>query len=139
QSLNNIVWQTPVDLRPPGFLGIHYGTPEITPNNTVIVVVKTAQGSNAGWQVEAHSGADGHLMWTQTTTYSPPGYGWVPTYSGVLTAGGRLYSPGPGGTVYYCDNPDDEGATVTGQLAFYGISNYNQNPAAYNNTVRINT
>src|SRR5262249_42432056 len=80
------------------------------------------------------------LKWTQTTSYTPPpGYQWVPSYSGVLTPSGRLYYPGPGGTVYYCDNPDDEGATVTGQLAFYGISNYNQNPAAYNNTVRINT
>ncbi len=31
---------------------------------------------------------------------------------------------GAGGTVYYCDNPDEPGATATGQLAFYGIANY---------------
>jgi hypothetical protein len=139
---DGVRWQTPVDLHPPGFLGIHYGTPEITPNNTVIVPVKTTfPGDTPGWRVEAHSGADGHLMWTQTTTYSPPNsYGsWVPSYSGVLTASGRYYYPGPGGTVYYCDNPDDEGATVTGQLAFYGIDNYNQNPAAFNNHVKIDT
>jgi hypothetical protein len=136
---NGIRWQVPVDLHPPGFLGIHYGTPEITQNNTVIVPVKTAQGTGAGWQVEGHRGTDGHLMWTQTTTYSPPPYNWVPSYSGVLTPSGRLYYPGPGGTVYYCDNPDAEGATVTGQFAFYGIDNYNQNPDAYNNNVRIST
>jgi hypothetical protein len=139
-SLNDgIRWRVPVDLSPPAGLGIHYGSPVITSNNTVIVSVKTAPDYNAGWRLEAHSGADGHLMWTQTTSYSPPPYDWVPSYSAVLTAGGRLYYPGPGGTVYYCDNPDTEGATVTGQLAFYGIDNYNHNPSAYDNTVKIDT
>src|SRR6187200_3282797 len=42
QPLEVIHWTTPVDLAPPsGTILIHYGSPLVTPSNTVIVPVKT--------------------------------------------------------------------------------------------------
>jgi hypothetical protein len=136
QSLDVIRWQTPVDLAPPqsGTIGIHYGSPLVTPMNTVIVPVKT--GATSGFRVEAHSGIDGSLKWVLPTDYILPPYGWIPSYSPTLTPQGRLYFPGAGGTVYYTDTPDANGATITGQLAFYGIANYTH---SLDSTVKINT
>src|SRR6185312_15444912 len=53
----------------------------------------------------------------------------------------RLYFAGVGGTVEYTDSPDAAGpnSPAVGRLAFFGLSNYNANPAAYNSTVFINT
>jgi hypothetical protein len=56
--------------------------------------------------------------------------------SPVLTPNDRLYIPGAGGTVYYLDNLDADNATITGQLAFYGISNYDH---SYDSNVKICT
>jgi hypothetical protein len=128
QALETIAWKTPVDLYPQynhsGELLIHYGSPLVTEANTVIVPVKI--GPTNGFQVEAHSGVDGSLLWTAATDYTlPPTNAWTPSYSPVLTPANRLYFPGAGGTLYYIDNPDDPNATVDGQVAFYGIANYN--------------
>jgi hypothetical protein len=120
-----IHWQTPVDLNPQysgGDLYIHYGSPLVTQANTVIVPVKT--GTNDGFEVEGFDGGTGTLKWTVTTDYSVPYSGWTPPMSLVLTPANRLYIPGAGGTVYYVDNPDANNATITGQQAFYGLSNY---------------
>jgi hypothetical protein len=54
----------------------------------------------------------------------------------ALTAQNRLYFAGAGATVYYIDNPDDDGAGITGQLAFYDIQNYNH---SFDNRIYINT
>jgi hypothetical protein len=117
QSLDVIRWQTPVDVT---LSGTHVGSPLITANNTVVVTVKTGSGA---FRVEGHRGSDGSLLWTQSTDYVLPPDG-NEYFSAVLTPTNRLYYPGAGGTVYYCDNPDQPGATKTGQLAFYGIANY---------------
>ncbi len=137
QSLSVIRWQMEVDLNPQlsnGELFTHYGSPLITPANTVIVPVKT--GAQNGFQVEGHSGIDGSLMWTVPTDYLLPAHNWIPSYSPTLTANNRLYFAGAGGTVYYLDNPDQVGATTTGQLAFYGIGNYSH---SLDNSVFIST
>src|SRR5262245_3063121 len=97
QSLNQVLWQTPVDLNPQysgGDLLIHYGSPLLTQANTVIVPVKT--GATNGFQVEGRSGVDGSLAWTEPTDYLLPPHGWTPSYSPVLTSGGRLYFAGAG-------------------------------------------
>lgn len=138
QPLEAIRWSTPVDLAAPvGDIPIHYGSPLLTPANTVIVPVKT--GSTDGYRVDARSGQDGSLIWSQTTDYILPPHDWTPSYSPVLTATNRLYFAGAGGTVYFRDNADTGGPMSIGQLAFYGLSNYTANPASFNATVFINT
>ena len=49
----------------------------------------------------------GAALWTRTTDYQlPPSPGWTPSYGPVLTAAGRYYFAGNGGTVYFTDDPD---------------------------------
>jgi hypothetical protein len=116
---------------------IHYGSPLVTAANTVIVPVKT--GPFDGFRVEGHSGADGSALWMQTTDYLLPPHSWTPSFGPTLTAGNRLYFAGAGGTLYSMDSPDSPGATITGQLAFFGLDNYNADPAAYNANVYVDT
>jgi hypothetical protein len=137
QPLNAIAWQTPVDLHPHyggGLLLTHYGSPLITDANTVLLGVKTNEFD--GFRVEAHSGVDGSLLWMQPTDYTLPPHSWIPGYNIALTPTNRLYFPGAGGTLYYIDHPDQPGATIDGQVAYYGIGNYNH---GLDGTVYINT
>jgi hypothetical protein len=145
QPLQSILWQTPVDLDPQysgNELFIHYGSPLVTSANTVIVPVKT--GAYGGFDVEGIDGSTGTVIWTNTTDYIlPPGdytyFDEVPSYSPTLAPGNRLYFAGAGGTIYYIDKVNSLGATVSGQLAFFGLSNYQADPAAYNGSVYIDT
>jgi hypothetical protein len=142
QSLDTIHWQTAVDLNPQfngNDLDIHYGEPAITQNNTIIVPVKT--GATDGFQLEAFNGATGQAKWTESTDYTLNGlvFDWTPSYGPVMTPQGRVYFAGAGGTVWYIDNPDSATAPVAHRLAFYGLDNYNANPAAYNSGVWIDT
>src|SRR5271170_909086 len=141
QPLASIHWHTPVDLSVPtnntGELLIHYGSPLITRSNTVLVPVKTT--TSGGFRVEAHVGANGALTWMQSTDYVLPPHNWTPSFSPTLTPKNRVYFPGGGGTVYYCDSPDSTNAPVVGQIAFYGLTNYLANTNAYLGNVFINT
>jgi Bacterial Ig-like domain (group 2) len=138
QPLETIRWSTPVDLAPPaGEILIHYGSPLATPSNTIIVPVKT--GSTGGFRVDAHNGENGALLWSQTTDYVLPPHNWTPSYAPALTTSNRLYFPGAGGTVYFRDNVDSSGSVTPGQLAFFGIGNYQASPASYNATVFVDT
>ena len=147
QTLQGIIWQTPVDLNPQysgNDLLIHYGSPVITANNTVIVPVKT--GATDGFRVEAHSGATGALLWTQTTDYSLPPHGWTPSYSPTIAPGNTLYYAGAGGTIYERSNLDAAGSVTPTQLSFVGtggnaadLSVYNANKANFDANVRIST
>jgi hypothetical protein len=137
QPLEVIHWSTPVDLAPPSSpILIHYGSPLVTPANTVIVPVKT--GNSGGFKVEARNGGNGALIWSQTTDYILPLHNWTPSYSPTLTPGNRVYFAGAGGTVYFRDNVDSSGSTG-GQLAFFGLVNYLASPASYNATVFVDT
>ncbi len=141
QPLNHILWHTPVDLNPQysgSDLFIHYGSPLVTRSNTVIVPVKT--GASGGFEVEALVGATGTTNWVRSTDYILPPHNWTPSFSPTLTPKNRLYFPGGGGTVYYCDTPDTTNASpAIGQTAFYGLANYTANTNAYLNNVFINT
>jgi hypothetical protein len=135
QPLNKIHWSTPVDLDPPtGEILIHYGSPLITAANTVIVPVKTGTDS---FRVEAHSGADGTLLWTQTTNYHAPSAEFLPSFSPVLSHN-RLYIPAEGGIVLVREDPDQPTGKVF-RFAFYGLPNYNADVQTYNANVEINT
>jgi len=97
QRLERIKWSTPVDLvlaNTPGDLYIHYGSPLVTAGNTVLVPVRTSASNT--YRVEAHSGADGMLLYTLNTDFAPPPHNWIPVYSPALSQGARLYYPGAG-------------------------------------------
>jgi hypothetical protein len=139
QALSRIFWQTPVDLQPQyagDELFIHYGSPLITSGNTVIVPVKT--GAAGGFRVDARRGIDGSLVWSLVSDYVLPSHNWTPPFGPALVPGPRLYLPGAGGTVYFRDQPDSA-TGLQGQIAFYGLANYQQSPQAYNASVMINT
>ncbi len=138
QPLQVIRWSTPVDLAPPsGNILIHYGSPLVTPGNTVVVPVKT--GAAGGYRVEARNGQNGSLVWSTDTDYILPPHNWTPSYSPTLTADDRLYFAGAGGTVYFRDAVDTGGPAAIGQLAFFGLSNYLAAPNSFNATVFVDT
>jgi Bacterial Ig-like domain (group 3) len=142
QPMRGIRWQTPVDLNPQhtgGDLQIHYGSPLITSSNTVIIPVKT--GATDGFEITARNGGNGNLKYTVSTDYTVSGmpFDWTPSYSPTLTPSGRLYYAGAGGTLYYIDNVDSNSAHTPVQVAFYGLSNYTGNSAAFNSSVYIDT
>jgi uncharacterized repeat protein (TIGR01451 family) len=139
QRLEEIKWSTPVDQvlqNTGGPLFIHYGTPLVTAANTVVIPERTNTSNT--YQVEAFSGANGSLLYTLTTAYTPPPYIWIPVFGVTLSQGTRLYYPGPGGTVYYRDQPDSA-TGPSGQIAFYGNADYSANQAAFDTTVMIST
>jgi len=139
QRLEQIKWTTPIDLvlqNTSGPLYIHYGSPLVTAANTVLIPVRTSASNT--YRVEAHSGANGALIYTLLTDFSPPPYNWIPSYSPVLSQGTRLYYAGAGGTVYYRDQPDSA-TGPSGQIAFYGNALYAANQAAFASTVMIST
>ncbi len=133
-----ILWSTPVNLTPPlyyGTLNAHYGSPVITPNNTVIVPVKI--NLDSGFQIQGVSGTNGAQIWQLASDYVQPSHNWTMPFQATLV-GSAVVMPGAGGTVIVRTNPDNANGT-TSRLAFYGINNYNNNSAAYNNAVQINT
>ena len=138
QPLQFIRWSTPVDLAPPtGSILIHYGSPLVTPGNTVIVPVKT--GSTGGYLVEARTAQDGSLLWSADTDYILPPHNWTPSYSPTLTASNRLYFAGAGGTVYFRDAVDTGGPATIGHLAFFGLSNYLAARSSFDATVFVDS
>ena len=137
QPLDAIHWTTPVDFNPGDAGGAHYGSPLITPNNTVIVPFRSGADQ---FQVEAFNGASGSLLWSYTSDYSLPPYGWLPPYGTSLSSNGVLYFPGAGGTVYGINNPDTPGIKTPFQVPFYGtLAYYQANQAGFSSSVKINT
>jgi hypothetical protein len=141
QPLQSIHWQTPVDLNPQftptGELLIHYGSPLITQNNTVIVPVKT--GATDGFELSASNGATGASLWTLPTDYTLGLHDWTPPYAPALTPTQTLYYPGAGGTVLSVSDPQSPTPGPPTRTAFFGDSNYNANPSVYNTNVFIDT
>ena len=128
QAMNAIHWQTPVDDNPEysgTTLYAHYGSPLATRANTIILPVKyRLEGESTDrFRIEARSGANGVLIWTQPTDYLLPAHGWVPPFGAVLTPKNRLWYPGAGGTVSFRDTPDVAGVG-SDPIAFYGMESY---------------
>ncbi len=136
-----IRWSTPVDLDPQyaggGALYTHYGSPVITPQNNILVPVKT--GADGGFQVNAFHAATGQQYASWTTDYILPPHNWTPPMGITLTADGKYVAiPGAGGTVWLRSTPNAANGTSI-RLAFFGIGNYNTNPQAFNNAIQICT
>src|SRR5262249_21801390 len=106
-------------------------------NNFIFVPQKT--GATGGFAVNAFNGATGQKVWTLTTDYILPAHNWTPPMGITLIPGqGELAIPAAGGTVLRRDTVTSASGKVT-RLAFFGISNYNQNPAAFNSAIHICT
>lgn len=128
----------PVDLMPQyqgNDLLIHYGSPLVTADNTVVVPVKT--GATDGFRVEGRNGADGALKWSIDSDYTLPPHRWTPSFSPTLTPKNRLYFAGAGGSVFSLDLSGKAVSPL--RTVFYGAANYNANPGAYNTNVKIST
>ncbi|HEV7509555.1 MAG TPA: Ig-like domain repeat protein [Thermoanaerobaculia bacterium] len=138
QNLNAIRWTTAIDLN--SGAGAHYGSPLLTPANTIVVPVKTATDS---FRIDVFNAADGSAKYSIATDYLLPFHNWIPVYQPALATsalGTRLYYPGAGGTIYYIDAPDSISHGVPVQQVFYTtLANYQANAAAFNSTVFINT
>ena len=96
--------------------------------------------ASGGFEVEARSGTNGELLWTEPTSYvNPPlaGNVWTPSYGPTIAAGNRLYYPDAGGTVLYRSNLDASGAVTPTRVALSPA--YAGNVAAFNQNVFINT
>jgi hypothetical protein len=141
QALNRVVWSASVDLLPQltnGDLFIHYGSPVITSNNTVILPVKTS--ATGDFRIEARSGTNGGLIWSAPIDYVLPPHNWVPSCNFALTSTNpnRLYAPGAGGKLLVRDNADSATGTIQ-TVVFYSVAAYNTAPATFNATIFINT
>src|SRR5262249_53017136 len=131
-ALDKIVWSRPVDLHPPysgDHLLIHYGSPCITPTNTVVVPVKT--GEQDGFKVTAYAGATGKVVWSNNSTYTMPPHGWYPSFNPTLIpppTGSTTYRvawPESGGRISIRSSADDPAGTRS-YVTFYGEHNYNK-------------
>ena len=136
QSLGQIAWEVPIDTAIDTSTAIHYGSPMITSANTVLIAVKTQ--TDGGFQMQAHAGAGGALIWSANSDYVIPAHNWIPSFGSTLTQSNRVYMPGAGGKVYYMDNPDSAGGTLQ-TLVFYGANSYSAASSTYDSTVFIDT
>ena len=140
QDLNRISWSTPLDLAPQhasdGALLIHYGSPVVTPHNTVIVPVKT--GAAGGFRFEARSGTNGGLIWSADSDYVLPAHNWVPSYNVALSGTNQLFAPAAGGKLLFKSDAESASAPLQ-SFVFYGAAAYNAAPATFNATIFINT
>jgi hypothetical protein len=145
RAIVSIVWSKPVDLNPPynnDSLLIHYGSPCITPDNKVIIPVKT--GLDDGFKITAVDGATGTTLWNSKTTYSLPPHDWVPSFNPTLLP------PVEGSTEYRVAWPESGGriairsnlGSATGAkkiYTFYGAAAYRKDAANYDATVKVCT
>jgi hypothetical protein len=140
QSLQTIHWQTPVDLILAHYLGgdlyIHYGSPLITQQNTVVVTVRTTAQNT--FEVHGIGGYAGELKWVQKTDYTTPPSGWIPSCGPTLTPNNTLYIPAAGGTLLQVSNIDRP-QIYSKRLAFYGLTKYNADAAKLNSLVYVDT
>ncbi len=139
--LTRIIWQTPVDLQPQyggggQYLLTHYGSPIISSMNTVLVPVKV--GAQGTFRIEARSGGNGGLIWSENSDYIVPPHNWFPSFNLTLTANGRMYAPGSGGKLLFRDNVDSATGTLQ-TVVFYGANVYNAARAELDAAVMVST
>src|SRR5678815_2604237 len=139
QNLNLIRWQADIDQNNTGGL-VHYGSPVVTPANTVLFPVKTATD---GFRVLGYNGNTGFPKYTLTGDYILPTHNWTPAYNLCLTSGAfgnRVYFAGAGGTIWHVDNIDSNSPGAFVREVFYtSLDIYVANQTAFNNSIFINT
>jgi hypothetical protein len=116
-------------------LAIHYGSPVITDQNTVLLPIRTDAGGH--FQIEARSGGTGALIWSTDSDYLPPRVdSWILSYNLSLSATGRLHAPGVAGKLWMRDAPDARTGTIQ-TAVFYGADAHAADPATYDATIII--
>lgn len=136
QAFTKIHWHTPVDLDvPTGEILVHYGSPLVTPANTVIIPIKSGTDN---FKIGARNGATGAHLWSLATAYTAPSNVSFLPGIGPTLAGGQLYVPDSAGRVLVRQTPDSA-TGKTSHLIFYGTANYNAAPTVYQQNVQINT
>lgn len=147
QTMNSILWQTPIDLYPPydgTDLLIHYGCPIISGGGTVVLAVRNGPNTsfpttNDTYQIEGHSLSTGATIYTQSTDFTDwMPHDWTPSMTPAIDSNDVLYIPGAGGTIYRRSSANSATATTT-QLCFYGLSTYQGDTTDFNNNVQICT
>lgn len=137
QPLHKIRWSTPVDLIPPvGEILIHYGSPLVTRENTVIVPVKTGDNN---FRIDARSGKTGKLLWTLPTNYQVPTSTFFVPPIGPTLSGDRLLVPDSAGALIVREDVDESENEDVGHLYFYGKKNFQAAPQPYTQNIQINT
>ena len=124
QDFARVRWSAPVDLDPQytddGELLVHYASPAITSDNTVVFPVK--QGAEGQFRIEARSGTNGGLLWAASSTYVEPPHDWLPPYSVTIAASNKLYALDAGGLLDVWDGVDTAQPTRL-SYRFYGSAN----------------
>lgn len=144
QPLHRIRWRAKVDLTkvPAGQpLLIHYGSPMITGENTVLVPTRIS--ATAGYRVVAYSGTSGKQEWSLGTDYHPPVFlaethNFAPSLPAVLTPGKILAVAGAGGTVLMRGHVNLAAGSAQRRV-FYGAAQWNAHKSVYNKAVQITT
>jgi hypothetical protein len=143
QPFERIRWEAKVDLAPvlvAGTLPIHYGSPMITAENTVLVPTRVS--ATAGFRVVAYSGTSGMRRWSLDTDYQQPastgGSGETPPLPAALTPGAALAVAGAGGTILVRQHADMTAGAVR-RLVFYGAAEWTAHRSAYDKAVQIST
>jgi hypothetical protein len=138
--LRKVLWSAPIDLNPQysggGSLLIHYGSPLISPLDTVVLTVKT--GANSGFRVEGRNLKTGKVIWTEETDYVMPPHNWTPSVGSAIVGMMGLATPAAGGTILLRGMVDEPRSYVS-RVAFYGENLYRANKAEFDANVRICT
>lgn len=138
-NLQSIHWSTPVDLQPQysgADLLVHYGSPVLTPNGVLVLMVKT--GANGNYRAEGRHARKGSLIWSAPTDYILAPHNWTPSVCCALTPTNQFVMPAAGGTILVRANAEQVASPLT-RVAFFGLANYQANQAAYDNNVVIDT
>ena len=148
QPLSQILWQASMDDSPPyngNDLFIHYGSPVVTPNGTVVYPVRHADNS---FSIIARNITTGAIIWSANTSYSfPSGYDWIPSFGMTLiqlpsananTKNFAVCWPESGGRIAIRPYPDQPNRSVK-ILSFYPSYQYDADPSTYDSNVHICT
>jgi len=144
QKMQHVDWSAAVDETPRysgNSLLSHYGSPCITPLNTVVISVK--KNLNDTFVMRGYNGSNGALKWETPTDYVMPSFGWTPMCGPTLlpviqrNIPQQVAFPMAGGRIGIRFSADNAAAGVQ-VVTYYGASNYNGNPSAYDG-VRICT
>jgi hypothetical protein len=143
QPLDQVHWHAKVDLKPPklGNSGsiAHYASPVITSRNTVVVPKRL--GRSQGFDLVAHRGTDGTVVWRTHTDYTVPANAqgqWPPPLPVSLVDNTHVAVAASGGTLLVRNRVDGAAGHVR-RIAFYGLSQWRAHRAAYARTVQITT